>query len=138
MDREARGVAARSSIANDRAALVTHPISETKIVDPHVVKSGAHRRCGTQSGPAAAFAMGHDVVAGAKPDPFQHCAQRGSLTNHPIIEMRQVPGLWQMAAAGTIARVLAGELRACARIEDMRTAVKLIPQRLPVDQPDRP
>ena len=64
----------RQSIADDRAALVTYPISEAQIVDPHVVKTGAHRRRGTQSGPAAAFAMGHNMVARAKPDPLQHRA----------------------------------------------------------------
>jgi hypothetical protein len=41
------GFESRWSIADDRAALVTYPISETQIVDPHVVKSGAHRRRGT-------------------------------------------------------------------------------------------
>ena len=51
--------------------------------------------------------------------------------------MRQVPGSGQMAAAGAIARVLAGEFHACARIEHMRATVELIPQRVPVNQPDR-
>jgi hypothetical protein len=35
------------SIADDRTALITDPISEAQIIDPHVVKSGAHRRRGT-------------------------------------------------------------------------------------------
>jgi hypothetical protein len=42
-----------------------------------------------------------------------------------------------MAAAGAIARVLAGEFRARPRIEHMRTTVELIPQGFPVNQPDR-
>src|SRR5436305_13830361 len=54
------------------------------------------------------------------------------------IHVRQVPRPGKMAAAGTIARVLAGELGAGPRIEDMRPTVELIPQSLPVDQPDRP
>jgi hypothetical protein len=51
--------------------------------------------------------------------------------------MRQVPGPGQMAAAGAIARVLAGEFRARPRIEHMRATVELIPQGFPVNQPDR-
>src|SRR3954454_16825385 len=31
------------SIADDRAALVAHPICEAQIIDPDIVKSGAHR-----------------------------------------------------------------------------------------------
>ena len=63
--------------------------------------------------------MGHNMVARAKPDPLQHRAQSRSRPNHAILEqirVRQVPRPWQMAAAGTIARVLAGELRARPRI----------------------
>jgi hypothetical protein len=130
----------RSSVANDRAALVTYPISEAQIIEPHVVKSGAHRCRGTQRGPAAAFAMGHDVVAGAKPDTLQHCAQVRRRAKNAILEqvcVRQVPRPGQMAAAGAIARVLAGELRARPRIEYMRATVELIPQSLTVDQPNR-
>jgi hypothetical protein len=43
----ARGFDSRSSIADDRAALIAYPISEAQIVDPHVVKSGTHHRRGT-------------------------------------------------------------------------------------------
>ena len=85
--------------------------------------------------------MGHNMVARAEPGPLQHRAQSRSRPNHAILEqihVRQVPRPWQMAAAGTIARVLAGELRARPRIEHMRTTVELIPQSLPVDQPDWP
>ena len=79
--------------------------------------------------------MGHNMVARAKPDPLQHRAQSRGRPNHAIIEqvhVRQVPRPWQMAAAGTIARVLAGEFRARPRIEHMRATVQLIPQSLPV------
>jgi len=85
--------------------------------------------------------MGHDMVARAKPDPLQHRAQSRGRPNHAILEqihVRQVPRPRQMAAAGTVARILAGQLRARPRIEYMRATVELIPQRLPVDQPDRP
>ena len=84
--------------------------------------------------------MGHNMVARAKPDPLQHRAQSRRRANHAIFEqihVRQVPGPWQMSAAGTIARVLAGELRARPRVEHMRAPVELIPQSLTVDQPDR-
>ena len=129
------------SIADDRAALVTDPIAKAQIIDPHVVKSGAHRRRGTECGPAAAFAMRHDMIARAKPDPLQHRAQSRGRPHHAIlhqVDVRQVPCPGQMAAAGTIARVLAGELRSRPRIEHMCPTVELIPQSLPVDQPDRP
>ena len=59
--------------------------------------------------------MGHDMVSGAKPGPLQHRAQHWSRPHHAIlkqIRVRQVPCTRQMAAAGTIARVLAGELTA--------------------------
>ena len=85
--------------------------------------------------------MGHDMVAGAKSDPLQHRAQRRRRPNHAILDqvhMRQVTRPRQMAATGTITRVLAGELRARPRIEHMRATVELIPQSLAVDQPDRP
>ena len=85
--------------------------------------------------------MGHDMVARAKPDPLQHSTQNRSRLNQAILEqihMRQVPRPWQMAAAGTITRVLASELGTCPRIEHMRPAVELISQSLSVDQPNRP
>src|SRR4029077_11654231 len=126
---------------DDRAVLVTDPVSEAQIIDPHVVKSGAHRCRGTQRGPSAAFAMGHDMVARAKPDPLQHRAQNRSRPNHAILDqvhMRQVPRPRQMAAAGTIARILARELRARPRIEYLCTAVELLAYILAVDQPARP
>ena len=129
------------SIADDWAARVAYPIAEAQVIDPHVVKAGAHRRRGTQRGPSAAFAMGHNMVARAKPDPLQHRAQSRGRPNRAILEeidVRQAPRSWQMAAARAIARVLAGELRARPRIEHMRTTVELIPQSLPVDQPDWP
>jgi hypothetical protein len=113
------GFGSSLSIADDRAALVAYPVAEAQVIDPHVVKSGAHRRRGTQGGPSAAFAMGHNMVARAKPDPLQHRAQSRRRANHAIFEqihVRQVPGPWQMAAAGTIARVLASELRARPRV----------------------
>src|SRR4051812_44496222 len=43
----ARRFKSNSLIADDGAALVTYPIPEAQIVDPHVGKTGAHRRCGT-------------------------------------------------------------------------------------------
>src|ERR1700720_1172806 len=43
----ARRSKSNSLIADDGAALVTYPIPEAQIVDPHVGKTGAHRRCGT-------------------------------------------------------------------------------------------
>ena len=131
----------QQSIADDRAALITYPISEAQIVDPHVVKSGAHRRRGTQCGPSAAFAMGHNMVTRAKPDPLQHRAQSRGRPNHPILEqihVRQVSRPGEMAAAGAIVRVLASELRARPRIKHVGATVELIPQSLPVDQTDRP
>ena len=76
-----------------------------------------------------------------QPDPLQHRAQNRRRPNHAIlkpIRVRQVPSPWQMAAAGTIARVLSGELCARPRIEHMRATVELIPQSLPVDEPYRP
>jgi hypothetical protein len=36
-----------SLIADDGAALVAYPIPEAEVVDPHIGKAGAHRRCGT-------------------------------------------------------------------------------------------
>ena len=36
-----------SLIADDGAALVAYPIPEAQVVDPHICKAGAHRRCGT-------------------------------------------------------------------------------------------
>ena len=36
-----------SLIAEDGAALVAYPIPEAQVVDPHIGKAGAHRRCGT-------------------------------------------------------------------------------------------
>src|SRR5207248_8663995 len=131
----------RQSIADDRAALVAYPIAEAQIVDPHVVKAGAHRRRGTQRGSAAAFAMGHDMVARTKSGPLQHCTQSRCRPNHAILDqvhVRQVPRPGKMAAAGTIARVLAGELGAGPRIEDMRPTVELIPQRLRSTSPAGP
>jgi hypothetical protein len=85
--------------------------------------------------------MGHDMVARAKPDPLQHRAQGRGRSNHAVLDqvhVRQVPRSRQVAAAGTIARVLAGEFCARPRIVDLRATVELIPQTLPVDQPDRP
>jgi hypothetical protein len=81
------------------------------------------------------------MIARAKPNPLQHRAQRRRRPNHAVLEqitVRQVPRAWEMAAAGAIARILASELRARPRIEHMRPTVELIPQRLQVDQPDRP
>jgi len=43
----ARRFKSNSLIADDGAALVTYPIPEAQIVDPHVGKTGAYRRCGT-------------------------------------------------------------------------------------------
>jgi hypothetical protein len=40
-------IAGKRSIADERAALVTYPISEAQVVHPLVVKSGVHRRRGT-------------------------------------------------------------------------------------------
>ena len=40
-------IKSNSLIADDGAALVTYPIPEAQIVDPHVGKTGAYRRCGT-------------------------------------------------------------------------------------------
>ena len=54
--------------------------------------------------------MGHDMVAEAKSDPLQHRAQRRRRPNHAILDqvhMRQVTRPRQMAATGTITRVLA-------------------------------
>jgi len=76
--------------------------------------------------------MGHDMVAGAKSDPLQYRAQRRRRPNHAILDqvhMRQVTRPRQMAATGTITRVLAGELRARPRIEHMRATVELIPSK---------
>lgn len=80
------------------------------------------------------------MIARAEPDPLQHRVQSCGRANHAVLQqvhMRQVPGPRQMAAAGAIARVLAGEFRARPRIEHMRATVELIPQRFPVNQPDR-
>jgi hypothetical protein len=66
------------------------------------------------------------MVARAKPDPLQHRAQSRGRPNHAILEqvhVRQMPRPWQMPAAGTIARVLASELRA-------RTALHATSRRL--------
>ena len=84
--------------------------------------------------------MGHDMIARAEPDALQHRAQSCGRPNHAVLQqvhMRQVPGSGQMAAAGAVPRVLAGEFGACPRIEHMRATVELIPQRYPVNQPDR-
>ena len=85
--------------------------------------------------------MGHNMVTWAKPDPLQHRAQSRGGPNHAILEqihVRQVSRPGEMAAAGAIARVLAGELRARPRIKHVGATVELIPQSLPVDQTDRP
>src|SRR3954464_7472092 len=63
--RLALAASSRSLIADNRATLVAYPIPEAQIVDPHVVKSGAHRRCGAERGSSAAFAMRHDMIARA-------------------------------------------------------------------------
>ena len=84
---------------------------------------------------------GSHMVARAKPDSLQHRAQNRGRPNHAILDqvhVRQVPRPWQMAASGTIARVLARELRARPRIEYMRAAVQLTLEGLPIDQTNRP
>ena len=130
-----------SLIADDWAALVAHPIREAEIVYPHVVKSGAHRRGCAQCRPAAAFAVGHDVIARAEPHLLKHGTQCWRRPNNAIIQqidMRQMPGAREMAAAGPLAHVLAGELGAGARVEHMRFAVQLTLEGLPINQSDGP
>ena len=118
-------------IAYDRAALVPYPIREAEVVDPDVVKAGAHRRGGAQSRAPAPFAMGDDVIARAESDALQHASQSRCRMNKAIIQqigMRQMPGAREMPATNAVAGVLSSELRAGAGVEHMRRAVKLTPR----------
>jgi hypothetical protein len=70
--------------------------------------------------------VGHDVIARAEPHLLQHGAQSWRRPNNAVIQqidMRQMPGAWEMPAAGALAHVLTGELGADPRIEHMRVAV---------------
>jgi hypothetical protein len=128
-------------IADDRATLVPHPIREAEVVYPNVVEAGAHGRGGAQRRSPAPFAMGDDVIAGAEARPLQHISQNRCRTDNAVVQqigMRQMPGTWEMPAAGTVAHVLPSELCARTGVKHMRVAVKLTLEGLPIDQTNGP
>src|SRR5207237_6579633 len=57
--------AADPLVAHDGAAFVAYPIGKTEVIHPDVLKPGADRRGGTQGCPAAALAVGDDMIARA-------------------------------------------------------------------------
>jgi hypothetical protein len=50
--------------------------------------------------------------------------------------MRQMPGTREMPTARTVAHILSGELRARSGVKQVRIAVKLTFEGLPIDQTD--
>src|SRR5438477_3477316 len=73
-------------VAHDGAAFVAYPIGKTEVIHPDVLKPGADRRGGTQGCPAAALAMGDDMIPRAESYPIQHGAQGRCRTNNAILQ----------------------------------------------------